>query len=154
MSTHPPILAVCGYSGSGKTTLIEALLPRLQARGLQVMVLKADAHKLSVDKKGKDSDRFYEAGAQMVIAHDAEQVFIRFRKQDAQFPEELLVHPPIPCDLILAEGHKSLPWPKVWLLGEGEEQPPAGLRQLVDTLPRDANRVEHLEKLIVQRLGL
>jgi len=72
----PPVVGVCGYSGAGKTTLIESLIPVLRQEGLSVAVVKHDAHGLSVDSRGKDSDRFYRAGAD-VLAHGFSQSFVR-----------------------------------------------------------------------------
>jgi molybdopterin-guanine dinucleotide biosynthesis protein len=71
-----PAFGICGYSGAGKTTLIEAHLPRLTARGWRIAVVKQDAHGLSLDRGGKDSDRLFRAGADIVI-RDPDQVFIR-----------------------------------------------------------------------------
>ena len=61
-----PVFAICGYSGSGKTTLIEELIPIMNRRGLRVVVIKHDCHGLSIDREGKDSDRFFKAGADVV----------------------------------------------------------------------------------------
>lgn len=58
-----PMLGITGYSGSGKTTLLEKLVPQLNARGLNVAVIKHSHHNAQVDKEGKDSWRMKEAGA-------------------------------------------------------------------------------------------
>ena len=62
-----PVLGICGCSGSGKTTLIEALIPRLHSIGLQVTVVKHGAHNVNIDVPGKDSDRFFRAGADVSL---------------------------------------------------------------------------------------
>ena len=62
-----PVLCFAGWSGSGKTTLIEALLPRLTARGLRAAVVKHDVHGIGPETEGKDSARFRAAGASQVV---------------------------------------------------------------------------------------
>ncbi len=122
---HLPVVGICGYSGSGKTTLIEAILPRLTARGLQVAVIKQDAHELAIDHPGKDSDRLFNAGADVLI-RDANQAFHRRHRRDAHPPLEAVIRRLAPAyDLILVEGHKTAPlaW-KVWLCRPDENGPP------------------------------
>ena len=58
-----PTVGFAGYSGSGKTTLIEQLVRSLKARGLRVAVIKHDVHDFEMDREGKDSWRFSQAGA-------------------------------------------------------------------------------------------
>ncbi len=74
-----PVLAVCGWSGSGKTTLLESLIPLLRERGLQVAVVKNDAHGVEVDRPGKDSDRLFRAGASVVLRSPRES-FARWQR--------------------------------------------------------------------------
>lgn len=62
----PVISVVAPASGTGKTTFIESLLPRLEAHGLRVGVVKSDAHGFQLDQEGKDSWRFQNAGARSV----------------------------------------------------------------------------------------
>ena len=61
------VLACCGFKDSGKTTLIEAVVLLLRERGLSVAVVKHDAHGVQFDRPGKDSDRFFQAGADIVV---------------------------------------------------------------------------------------
>ena len=73
MSMLPPILSFVAPSGTGKTTLLENVIKDLAARGLRVAVLKHDAHRLELDKQGKDTWRFRQAGAwRTVIAGEAQ----------------------------------------------------------------------------------
>src|SRR4030066_695572 len=76
------IIGIAGYSGSGKTTLIRKILPELKKQGLSVGVLKHIHHKLNIDIRGKDTDHFYRAGADFVLAHDSQQGFARYRNSD------------------------------------------------------------------------
>ena len=112
-----PVLGIVGYSGAGKTTLIEKLLPALRTRGLRVAVIKHDAHSLSFDKEGKDSWRFAQAGAAVTAVASGTQTVIMENR--SMHPEELTGRIE-GVDLILAEGFKTAPWPKL-LVCRGEE---------------------------------
>ena len=70
-----PIFGICGFSGSGKTTLIEKLIPLLNARGLNVCVVKHDVYGFNVDQSGKDSDRFFRSGADVLLQGPQEDFF-------------------------------------------------------------------------------
>jgi molybdopterin-guanine dinucleotide biosynthesis protein MobB len=148
-----PVLAVCGWSGSGKTTLLEAAIPRLAARGLKVAVVKHDAHGIQVDREGKDSDRLFRAGATVVL-RAPEESFARL----AASPEATLAH----ClwslakahDLLLVEGHKDTPLPKVWLVHRQGTPAPEKIQPVLATLPWGGERLDpflHLAEECVQR---
>jgi glutamate dehydrogenase (NADP+)/cyclic pyranopterin phosphate synthase/molybdopterin-guanine dinucleotide biosynthesis protein A len=129
-----PAFGICGYSGSGKTTLIEVLIPRLRERGLKVGVIKQDAHGLEIDREGKDTDRLFKAGVDVLI-RDAEQVFVRLhRRTDVTLPD-LIRRVGSHYDLILVEGHKTTPLPcKIWLCKANEETCPpeaVGIRRVL-----------------------
>lgn len=115
-----PILAFAGYSGSGKTTLIERLIPALTANGLRVAVVKHDAHGFEIDRKGKDSRRFLDAGAVMTALSSAEQTAVIERRK-LSFSEALArVHD---VDLILVEGYKNEPLPRIGIQANGKKLP-------------------------------
>lgn len=129
-----PAFGVCGYSGSGKTTLIEALVRRLGERGLRVGVIKQDAHGLSIDREGKDTDRLFKAGADVFI-QDARQTFERrHRREEVALDARIRALGPR-YDLILVEGHKGTPLPfKLWLHKAGEGECPAEAVGITRTL--------------------
>lgn len=58
---------VAASSNSGKTTLIEKIVAILKARGLRVAVVKHASGGFELDKPGKDSWRFRQAGADAVV---------------------------------------------------------------------------------------
>ena len=99
-----PVLGIAGWSGSGKTTLLEALLPRLRARGLRIAVVKHDAHGLTLDREGKDSRRFSQAGAEVVALSSPGQTAFLIQRELSL--DELLNGLP-GVDLILLEGFKG-----------------------------------------------
>ncbi len=141
--SRAPVLAICGHSGAGKTTLIEQLIPAFAARGRRVAVLKRTHHAVDVDIAGKDSDRFFRAGATVCLQAPG-QVFVRQPAAAADtdhawrraLAELVGTH-----DIVLVEGHKETPLPTVWLLGPDEAAPPAGVRDVVAVLARDQPRL-------------
>jgi molybdopterin-guanine dinucleotide biosynthesis protein MobB len=162
------ILGIGGYSGSGKTTLIEKALVGLKKEGLYVGVVKHTAHhKLSPDTEGKDTDRFYQAGADFVFACDSEQAFSRYPRQMADL-DHVLRRLPCGLDLVLIEGFKAYPGiQRVWLAASKaawartteRQRPslvlyrddPAYVRKLVDHIHRELGKV-HSERSL--RAGL
>lgn len=109
-------IGISGYSGSGKTTLIEMVLPELIRQGLAVGVLKHTHHTLALDTEGKDTDRFFRAGAAYVAAHDSTQLFGRGLFREGS-PGEALATLPAGLDLVIIEGYKGaeIPGPRAWL---------------------------------------
>jgi molybdopterin-guanine dinucleotide biosynthesis protein A len=109
------VIGLGGHSGSGKTTLIERALPELKREGLYVGVLKHTSHhSLDLDKGGKDTDRFFGAGADFVFAHDSSQGFARYPCRDESLTEALQRFPR-GLDLIFVEGHKDSEICNLWI---------------------------------------
>lgn len=140
MKYEYPAFGICGYSGSGKTTVIENIIAELTRRKLRVGVVKHDVHGLNIDHEGKDTDRFFKAGADVVI-RGPEQCFFRgHRRGDISLHELFRMIGPY-YDLILVEGHKGTPLEqKVWLCGDAGEEPPAEATGIHRVLKRDEDR--------------
>jgi len=117
------VFGFAGYSGSGKTTLIEQLIPRLVQRGLRVSLIKHAHHTFDVDQPGKDSYRHRHAGASEVLVTSSRRWVLMHELRGAPEPsfEEQIKHMS-PCDLLLVEGFKFAPIPKleVWRAETGE----------------------------------
>ncbi len=117
------VFGFAGYSGSGKTTLIEQLIPRFTGRGLRVSLIKHAHHTFDVDQPGKDSYRHRHAGAQEVLVTSSRRWVLMHELRGEAEPtfEEQLRHLS-PCDLLLVEGFKHAPIPKleVWRAETGE----------------------------------
>lgn len=107
------IVAVSGVKNSGKTTFLAALIPELKALGLQVAVIKHDGHSFLPDREGTDTFRLLEAGAMGTAVFDGEKFqavkYARVTERELAplFPE---------ADLILLEGFKHSPYPKIEIL--------------------------------------
>ena len=108
--TKIPAIGFSAWSGTGKTTLVEKLIRELKTRGLRVAVMKHDAHKFEIDKEGKDSWRFTNAGADMtLISSQAKTAIIEQRERT--FEENIsMIHD---VDIILVEGYKQESIPKI-----------------------------------------
>ncbi|MGE5339105.1 MAG: molybdopterin-guanine dinucleotide biosynthesis protein B [Gemmatimonadota bacterium] len=101
------VIGFIGYSNTGKTTLIEKLIPLFIARGLTVSTVKNAHHGFDMDRPGKDSFRYREAGAsQVLIATGLRWALLTETPQHAAPLEELL-NLLAPCDLVIIEGFKS-----------------------------------------------
>ena len=95
-----------GYSNTGKTTLIEKLVPLFVARGLRVAAIKHAHHGFDMDRPGKDSFRYREAGAQQVLIATAQRwALLTETPQPAMLQD--LVAELAPCDLVIVEGFRS-----------------------------------------------
>jgi molybdopterin-guanine dinucleotide biosynthesis adapter protein len=121
----PRAIAIVGFANSGKTELICRLLPRLAARGLRVAVLK-HSHHPDLDRvdQGKDTWRYRQAGAQAVAlaAPGLVQVTRRFLGEPSL--QQALAMLAAEADLIVVEGYKTGPLPKVAVLRPADREVP------------------------------
>ncbi len=108
------IFGFAGYSGSGKTTLIEKLIPLLTARRIKVSLIKHAHHTFDVDTPGKDSYRHRHAGCTEVLVTSSRRWVLMHELRGAAEPDlnQQLMHLS-PCDLVLVEGFKHEPIPKI-----------------------------------------
>lgn len=96
-----------GYSNSGKTTLIEKLIPIFHARGLNVSAIKNAHHGFDMDRPGKDSYRYRDAGAMQVLIATASRWALLTETPDRSATLDELLQELAPCDLVIVEGFKS-----------------------------------------------
>jgi molybdopterin-guanine dinucleotide biosynthesis protein MobB len=151
MITELPIFGICGGHESGKTTLIEALVPELRAAGLSIAVAKIHTSVVDVDREGKDSDRLFRAGADVFLEGAAEG-FARTRPAPERPVSLALFDLARRYDLVLVEGRKRFEGARVWLLGEGETAAPEEANGALAVLPRDADRLEAVRRLLADWL--
>jgi molybdopterin-guanine dinucleotide biosynthesis protein B len=105
---------ITGYSGSGKTTLLEGLIPLIVKRGLRVSLIKHTHHNFDIDRPGKDSYRHREAGAtEVMLVCDQRWAIMRELRGEPEPPFEEQLARLSPCDLVLVEGFKYSPIPKL-----------------------------------------
>jgi molybdopterin-guanine dinucleotide biosynthesis protein B len=108
------VIGLAGWSGAGKTTAIEKLIPELVTRGVRVSTVKHAHHEFDVDRPGKDSWVHRHAGATEVLVASANRFVLMHELRGAPEPQlgELLAKLS-PVDLVIVEGFKRGPHPKI-----------------------------------------
>ncbi|HVJ54758.1 MAG TPA: molybdopterin-guanine dinucleotide biosynthesis protein B [Aliidongia sp.] len=108
------IFGLAAWSGSGKTTLMVKLVPELVGRGLKVSTVKHAHHEFDLDQPGKDSWRHRQAGAtEVMVASAARWALLHELRGEAEPGLDALVAHMSPVDLLLVEGFKRDPHPKL-----------------------------------------
>jgi molybdopterin-guanine dinucleotide biosynthesis adapter protein len=119
------IFGLAGWSGSGKTTLMTALIPEFVARGLSVSTIKHAHHAFDVDQPGKDSWRHRQAGASEVMVVSEHRWALMHELRGAPEPGlDELVPRITSVDLLLVEGFKHHPHPKIEVYRPALGKPP------------------------------
>ena len=118
------LFGFAGWSGSGKTTLIERLIPQLIARGNTVSLIKHAHHDFDIDQPGKDSWRHRRAGCrEVLITSDVRWALMHELGDRAEMTLAEAIARVAPCDLLLVEGFKSAPIPKLEVWREDNGKP-------------------------------
>jgi molybdopterin-guanine dinucleotide biosynthesis adapter protein len=121
--TKTPAVIIAGWSGSGKTTLVEKLLPELKKKQLKVGTLKHHHGALELDEPGKDSWRHRQAGADKTIIAAPRCVAVVMNVDHEPILDELMPYMS-DMDLVVVEGYKKEPWPKIEIFrSEVHEKP-------------------------------
>lgn len=139
----PPIVSIVGKSRSGKTMLIERLITEFKRRGYRVAVLKHSGGGIDMDRPGKDSWRFSQAGSDAVLVSSQNQlVFIKRFEQEPGIEEIMRIIGP-EFDVILAEGFKKSDLPKIELqnsrFGNELQCSPSDLSAVITDVPLDVD---------------
>ena len=157
------VFGIAGYSGSGKTTLIERALPVLASRGVRVSVIKHTHHDFDIDRPGKDSWRLREAGArEVLLASDRRYAVLHEHLNEVPPVLDVLLSRLADCDLVLVEGYKREPIPKLEVHRAGTNKPwlfpddPHIIAVASDVAPPgnmpliDINNIEQLTDFIIK----
>jgi molybdopterin-guanine dinucleotide biosynthesis protein B len=161
------VIGIAGYSGSGKTTLIEKLIPILVREGVRVSLIKHAHHEFDVDQPGKDSYRHRHAGCAEVLISSSKRWALMHELRGAAEPslQDQLKHF-APCDLVIVEGYKNEPIPKIevhrraghtpLLFPDDPQVVAVATDELLDTqLPQlDVDDAEDVARFLLQHLGL
>lgn len=113
----PIIFCVCGTKNTGKTTLTTRLIEHF-SKTYTVNAIKHDAHGYVMDYPGKDSCQMSEAGADIVSIYNDDKYSI-----NAAHPpkiEKLIEWQANQCDILIIEGWKKSPYPKLEVTRGGE----------------------------------
>lgn len=108
-----PIISFVGLSDVGKTTVLEKVVRELKKRSYRVAVVKHDVHGFDIDRPGKDTWRFAQAGSDVVVISSKNKMAM-IKRTDKELSLDQLEEQVISdVDLILTEGYKSADKPKV-----------------------------------------
>jgi molybdopterin-guanine dinucleotide biosynthesis protein B len=110
----PPVLCLVGESGVGKTQVLVSLVAELSRRGYRVATIKhVGDHDFDIDRPGKDSWRYAEAGSGAVAISSPQRLAILRKTSDDTPLEEIVTSLGPEFDLVLAEGYKNQPGAKI-----------------------------------------
>ena len=102
-------VAFTGPSNSGKTTLVEKISQKL-VRTRKVAIIKNDPKdKAQFDVEGKDSHKFTQTGAEVIITSPTRTTYFSQRKKTL----DDIVAMVDDFDILLVEGLKTLPLPRI-----------------------------------------
>lgn len=119
------IFGITGWSGSGKTTLLERVIPLILRQGIRVSTIKHTHHDVDLDHPGKDSFRHRAAGAVEVMVASAQRWALLHENRQEPEPEmDALIRHMTPVDLLLVEGFKRYPHPKLEVYRPSLGRPP------------------------------
>ena len=118
------VIDIIGYSGSGKTFFITTTIKLLKKTlGYNVAVIKNVKHH-HIDKKGKDSCLFRDAGASYSIIQNRNfetAIFMNTNEDDKEQLLEWIEIGPYKIDLVLTEGFRNLKNPTVLCVSKIDE---------------------------------
>jgi molybdopterin-guanine dinucleotide biosynthesis protein B len=102
-------VAFTGPSNSGKTTLIEKIAKRLIS-SYKIAIIKNDpSDKAIFDKEGKDSYKFFQTGAEVVVTSPTRTTYFSHRQKSLDEIVDMIKD----FDILLVEGLKYLPLPRI-----------------------------------------
>jgi molybdopterin-guanine dinucleotide biosynthesis protein MobB len=108
------IVSIIGRKNAGKTTLTVALASELVRRGHRVMTIKHGHHPADADRKGSDTWRhFHEGRAERVLIASPDLRVLFERSPDDYDPIALAQQYMQGADIVLTEGYKAAPLPKI-----------------------------------------
>jgi len=105
------VFGITGWKNAGKTTLTERLVAEFVRRGWRVSTIKHAHHDIDIDRQGTDSYRHRAAGAGEVALVGGRRYAIMCEAPEPSISEVL--ERLSPADLVLIEGYKREPHPKI-----------------------------------------
>ncbi len=122
------IYGITGWKNAGKTLMVERLLAQMGARGLTVSTVKHAHHEADLDTPGRDSHRHRQAGAtEVLLISGARWALMHELRGTPEPPLDQMLARLSPVDLVLIEGYKSAPHPKLEVHRGAIGKPPLAL---------------------------
>jgi molybdopterin-guanine dinucleotide biosynthesis protein MobB len=108
------IISIIGLKNAGKTTLTVALASELARRGHRVMSMKHADHPAQVDQPGVDSWRHFNEGRAERVLLVTPEIRVLFQRGPDEYDPIGLVREHLSgADIVLVEGFKRAPLPKI-----------------------------------------
>jgi molybdopterin-guanine dinucleotide biosynthesis protein MobB len=101
---------------------LEGIIPLLKHRGYKVAAVKHSAHGFDIDRPGKDSKRYAQAGADKVMISSTDK-WALISQVDKEFTLEEIRQFIKGVDIILTEGYSKDKAPKIEVLAEDALNP-------------------------------
>lgn len=95
---------------------MEKLIPELRKRGHRVGTVKHDVHDFSIDHEGKDTWRHRQAGSRTVVISSPGKVAVIKEVSQEMTLSEIVQRFFWEEDIVIAEGYKNSPFPKIEVL--------------------------------------
>jgi molybdopterin-guanine dinucleotide biosynthesis protein MobB len=112
--TRPRVFGIAGWKNSGKTGLAVRLVEEFTRRGYRISTVKHAHHDFDIDRVGADSYRHRQAGAHEVALVSGTRFAIMHEVRGAPEPSfDDILGRLASCDLVLVEGYKREPVPKI-----------------------------------------
>ncbi len=110
---NPPVIGFVGSRNSGKTTLASKVVAELHRRGLRIGVVKHTHHFFDLDKKGKDSWKYTQAGADAVVLAGDARLTMFASVEDPELSGSLRLLQD--KDVIVVEGFTRSAHDRIWV---------------------------------------
>ncbi len=117
-------LTVVGRKKRGKTTLVERLIPEFKKRGYRVGSIKHTTGEHIFDVPGKDSFRHAQAGADSTLILSPGRIAFFSNRRPGADDGELLEFLFRSYDVIIGEGFKESPYPKIEVMDARRDRTP------------------------------
>ena len=108
-----PVVSIVGKTGTGKTALLERLIAEFKKRGCRIATVKHSPGGMEIDKSGKDSWRFAEAGSDAVVISSPDKLAFIKNVDDDSSIEYILHTIGSDFDIVLVEGFRKGKAPKI-----------------------------------------
>ncbi|PPD59111.1 molybdopterin-guanine dinucleotide biosynthesis protein B [Dehalogenimonas etheniformans] len=143
-----PVIAFVGRSDSGKTTLLEKIIPELKSRGYRVATIKHVPGHLVEPAEERDTTRHLAAGSNTSVINSPEKLIFVKKQSSESTLLNIAWSLDEDFDIILAEGFKNSPVPKILVHRLEAGSPPESLNRVVAVVSDESVALD------VRRFGL